>query len=132
MIVVDTNVIAYLYLPGDGTADAEALCRSDSEWVAPLLWRSELRNVLATQARAGRLEFDAAQSIQAEAEQLLQGREFAVDSAEVLRMAADTGCSAYDCEFVVLAEYLDVPLVSADRRLVERFPGRAQPLGGQG
>jgi len=132
VIVVDTNVIAYLYLPGDHTADAEALCRSDPEWVAPLLWRSELRNVLATQVRARRLELDAAQAIQAEAEELLHGREFAVDSAEVLRLAAESECSAYDCEFVVLAEYLDVPLVSADRRLVERFPGRAQPLGGQG
>ena len=132
MIVVDTNVIAYLYLPGDHTADAEALCRSDPEWVAPLLWRSELRNVLAMQVRARRLELDAAQSIQAEAEQLLHGREFAVDSAEVLRLAAESDCSAYDCEFVVLAEYLDVPLVSADRRLIQRFPGRAHPLGGQG
>jgi predicted nucleic acid-binding protein len=132
VIVVDTNVIAYLYLPGDHTAEAEALCRSDPEWVAPLLWHSELRNVLATQVRARRLELDAAQSIQAEAEQLLHAREFAVDSAEVLPLAAESDCSAYDCEFVVLAEYLDVPLVSADRRLVERFPGRAQPLGRQG
>ncbi len=129
MIVVDTNVIAYLYLPGDRTAAAEALCREDSEWFAPLLWRSEMRNVLATQIRVGRIELDGAQSIQTEAEQLLHGREFAVDSAEVLHLAAESGCSAYDCEFVVLADYLDVPLYSADRRLVERFPHRARLLG---
>jgi len=128
MIVVDTNVIAYLYLPGDRTAAAEALCREDSEWFAPLLWRSEMRNVLATQIRVGRIELDGAQSIQTEAEQLLHGREFAVDSAEVLHLAAESGCSAYDCEFVVLADYLDVPLYSADRRLVERFPHRARLL----
>jgi predicted nucleic acid-binding protein len=132
MIVADTNVIAYLYLPGDHTADAEALCRRDPEWAAPVLWRSELRNLLATQLRSERLDLSGAQAIQAEAEQLLSGREFAVDSAEVLRLAADSGCSAYDCEFVVLAEYLDVPLFSADRRLVERFPGRARSLDGQG
>jgi predicted nucleic acid-binding protein len=70
-----------------------------------------------------------AQSIQAAAERLLAGREFAVDSAEVLRLAAESGCSAYDCEFVVLAEFLGVPLVSADRRLVERFPARVRSLG---
>ena len=128
MIVVDTNVVAYLYLPGDRTAAAEALCRADSEWSAPLLWRSELRNVLATQIRVGRIALDGAQSIQAEAEQLLHGREFAVDSAEVLRLAAESGCSAYDCEFVVLADYFDVPLYSADRRLAERFPHRARLL----
>jgi len=129
MIVVDTNVIAYLYLPGDRTAAAEALCREDSEWFAPLLWRSEMRNVLATQIRVGRIELDGAQSIQTEAEQLLHGREFAVDSAEVLHLAAESGCSAYDCEFVTLANYLDVPLYSADRQLVERFPHRARLLG---
>ena len=129
MITVDTNVIAYLYLPGDHTAAAEALLRSDSEWFAPLLWRSELRNVLATQTRVQRLALASAQSIQTEAEQLLHGREFAVDSAEVLRLAAESGCSAYDCEFVTLADYLDVPLYSADRRLVEHFPRRARLLG---
>jgi len=129
MIVVDTNVIAYLYLPGDRTAAAEALCRENPEWSAPLLWRSEMRNVLATQIRGGRIELDGAQSIQTEAEQLLHGREFAVDSAEVLCLAAESGCSAYDCEFITLANYLDVPLYSADRRLVERFPHRARLLG---
>lgn len=129
MIVVDTNVIAYLYLPGDRTVAAEALCREDPEWSAPLLWRSEMRNVLATQIRVARIELDGAQSIQTEAEQLLHGREFAVDSVEVLRLAAESGCSAYDCEFVVLADYLNVPLYSADRRLIERFPQRARLLG---
>jgi len=128
MIVVDTNVIAYLYLPGDRTASAESLFREDSEWSAPLLWRSEMRNVLATQIRVGRIKLNGAQSIQTEAEQLLDGREFAVDSAEVLQLAAESGCSAYDCEFVVLADYLDVPLYSADQRLVERFPHRARLL----
>lgn len=128
MIVVDTHVIACLYLPLDRTAAAEALCREDSEWSAPLLWRSELRNVLATQIGAERLDLGVAQAIQREAEQLLDGREFAVDSAEVLRLAAESGCMASDCEFVVLAEYFDVPLYSADRRLVERFPHRARLL----
>jgi predicted nucleic acid-binding protein len=84
--------------------------------------------VLANQIRVGRITLDGAQSIHIEAEQLLDGREFAVDSAEVLRLAAESGRSAYDCEFVVLADYFDVPLYSADRRLVERFPGRARLL----
>ena len=41
MIVVDSNVLAYLYLPGDYTALAEALLEHDHEWAGPVLWRSE-------------------------------------------------------------------------------------------
>jgi predicted nucleic acid-binding protein len=129
VIVVDTNVVAYLYLPGDRTGATEALRQKDPVWAAPSLWRSEMRNLLATQVRAGRLELEVAQLIQFEAEHLLRGHEFQVDSAEVLRLSVESGCSAYDAEFVALADYLDVPLVSADRRLVERFPARARLLG---
>ncbi len=47
MIVVDSNVLAYLYLPGEYTAAAEVLLEHDSDWAAPILWRSEFRNILA-------------------------------------------------------------------------------------
>lgn len=47
MIVVDSNVLAYLYLPGEYSTAAEALLEQDSDWAAPILWRSEFRNILA-------------------------------------------------------------------------------------
>lgn len=128
MIVVDTNVIAYLFVPGDRTNAAEGLRRRDAEWAAPLLWRSEFRNVLATLVRLGRLELPIAQAIQEQAERLLEPLEFALDSETVLALAASSDCSAYDCEFVALAEYLDVPLVSADRKLKARFGKRVRVL----
>jgi predicted nucleic acid-binding protein len=128
VIVVDTNVIAYLFVPGDQTSSAEALRRRDAEWAAPLLWRSEFRNVLATLVRLGRIELRVAQAMQEQAERLLAPLEFAVDSATVLGLAAGSKCSAYDCEFVALAEYLDVPLVSADRKLKTQFGKRVRLL----
>lgn len=45
MIVVDTNVIVYLYMTGDYSAQAEQALLKDPLWVAPPLWRSEFRNV---------------------------------------------------------------------------------------
>lgn len=54
MTVVDTNVIAYLFVSGEYFAQAERARRKDPHWVAPLLWRSEMRNVLALDIRRGR------------------------------------------------------------------------------
>ena len=44
---------------------------------------------------------------------------------EVLQLAVDSGCSAYDCEFVALAEWLDAHLVTFDRAVLRAFPERA-------
>ena len=128
MIVVDSNVLAYLYLPGDFTVAAEALLTGDSEWTAPLLWRSEFRNILAGYMRRKSLSFEQAAALQAEAEELLAGSEYEVDSLSVLELVRDSACSAYDCEFIALAEKLDVKLVTMDTKLLKAFPGRTVAL----
>ena len=110
MIVVDTNVLAYLWLPGERTAHAERLLRSDPDWNAPLLWRSEFRNVLTGCLRRRNFDLETALQIVSEAENQMRGREFSVPSDQVLARAEGSECSAYDCEFVVLAEELGVSL----------------------
>ncbi len=129
MIVVDSNVLAYLYLPGDRTADAEALLARNPEWAAPVLWRSEFRNILAGFMRRKMINFDQACSLQREAEELLAGAEFEVASGAVLELVRDSGCSAYDCEFIALAMQLDTTLVTADKKVLRTFPTRAIALG---
>ncbi|PSR18923.1 VapC toxin family PIN domain ribonuclease [filamentous cyanobacterium CCP3] len=114
MIVVDSNVLAYLYLPCEHTAAAEQLLERDPEWVAPILWRSEFRNILAGYLRRQIITFDQAYDLQTEAESLMNGGEFEVDSRSVLELVRDSDCSAYDCEFVVLAIMLNTTLVSMD------------------
>jgi len=128
MIVVDSNVLAYLYLPGEHTASAEALLERDPDWAAPLLWRSEFRNILAGYMRRHTITFDQAHALQAEAESLLDGSEFEVDSFAVLELVRDSDCSAYDCEFIALADKLDTRLVTMDKKLLRAFPTRAIAL----
>ena len=131
MIVVDTNVIAYLYLPGVFTARAEALLETDAEWAAPWLWRSEFRNILAGYVRRKTISLATAVELQTEAERLLAGGEYEVDSRAVLELAARSGCSAYDCEFVALAGALGVKLVTMDAQVMRAFPTCCQSLGRQ-
>ena len=128
MIVVDTNILAYLYLPGDFTARAEGLLENDPEWAAPVLWRSEFRNILAGYMRRKSLHYEVARNLLREAESLMAGAEYEVDSRRVLELVRDSDCSAYDCEFVALAMSLGVQLVTMDTKLLRAFPNVAVAL----
>ena len=128
MIVVDTNVIAYRWLPGPRNADCDALVRLDTEWAAPLLWRSEFRNVLAGYIRSGKLPVADAERAMRHAAASLLGGEFAVADDVVLGLVGRSKCSAYDCEFVALAEALDTLLVTEDKALLATFPKRCRSL----
>ena len=128
MIVVDSNVLAYLYLPCEYSTAAEALLEQDSDWAAPILWRSEFRNILAGYLRRKAITFEQAISLQREAESLLEGAEFELESLAVLELVRDSDCSAYDCEFIALAMRLDTTLVTMDKKLLRAFPKRAIAL----
>ncbi len=125
MIVVDTNVIAYLFIEGDHTAIAEKVRETDRDWAAPLLWRSEMCNVLMLYLRRRIMDLADAQMHMSQAEKMLLDRGHEIDSSRVLELANDSGCSAYDCEFVALAEKLFVRLVTADKKLIATFPSVA-------
>ncbi len=122
MIVADTNLLIYLYVRGQRTRESEAVLRRDAVWTAPLLWRSEFRNVLIGLVRKHALLLDEALSMIDEAERWLAGHEYSVISRRVLTLAERSGCSAYDCEFVALAEDLGVLFVTTDRQILKAFP----------
>ena len=128
MIAVDANVLVYLYRPGEHTSAAASLLEDDPHWVAPVLWRSEFRNTLATHVRRTGLTLDLALRIQGEAEDLMRGSEYDVDSDTVLRLAETSGCSAYDCEYVALAKRLGCRLVTRDEQVLRAFPDIASAL----
>ena len=129
MIIVDTNVIAYLWIPGLHTSQAESALRKDANWAAPLLWRSEFRNILTGYIRRNQISFDTAMQLMEEAEDQMRGREYTVSSVHVLNLVRKSSCSAYDCEFVALAEDLGVPLLTTDRKILSAFPSVAVSLG---
>lgn len=100
----------------------------DSDWIAPPLWRSEFRNILAGYLRRQTLSFDQAILIQQEAESLLSAGAFETDSRSILELVRDSDCSAYDCEFIALAIQIDTNLVTMDKKLLRAFPKRTLAL----
>lgn len=128
MIVVDTNVLAYFYIESEHTSAAEALRVREPDWAAPLLWRSEFRNVLAGHIRRRGMTFEQAVSRQRDAEMFLAETEYKVDSRAVFELVRDSPCTAYDCEFIALARMLKTKLVTMDGKLLQAFPDDAVAL----
>jgi predicted nucleic acid-binding protein len=128
VIVVDTNIVCYRWIPGPHSHDVDKVLAKDPDWIAPLLWRSEFRNALAGAIRQKLITIDVAVNIIERAQWHFADREFAVSSRAVLNLVARSACSAYDCEFVALAEEQRVPLVTVDRRILRDFPKLAIPL----
>lgn len=125
--VVDTDVLAYTLLGTQPFVDeVRRFWRSGAEVCAPDSWRVELANVLWMAVRAGVIDRAGAQRRFRRGESLV-ALTVGVRAlrAPALALAISRGHPVYDTLFVALALREGVPLVTFDRRLLERFPGVA-------
>ncbi|OGA29724.1 MAG: hypothetical protein A3I01_18920 [Betaproteobacteria bacterium RIFCSPLOWO2_02_FULL_65_24] len=128
MIVVDVNVVAYFFIYGEKTTSARDLMRRDPDWRLPTLWRHEFLNVLATFVREGGATVEEARALWRRSIDLLGQREHGVDMESALAMASEHRVSAYDAQYVALAQQLQTVCVSEDRRLLNSFPNLVRTL----
>jgi predicted nucleic acid-binding protein len=128
VIVVDNSVLVYFWLPGDFAELAEAAKAQDGVWAAPVLWRAEFRNVLAGYLRRKLLTEAEANAAFLNAQIDLGAQEFTVPTERILKLVLASDCTAYDCEYVALAQDLGVPLVTTDRQVLRAFPKTAVSL----
>lgn len=122
MIVADVNLLACLLLGGPDTELAQQVLERDPTWATPVLWRSEFRSILAAYMRQRDLELHDAWQAHELAEGLLGAHEYSLGGERVLQLVAASPCSAYDCEYVALAQELQVQLVTSDRQVLRHFP----------
>jgi len=122
VIAVDAGVIVARVTRHASTEAALALEHEDDEWIAPLLWQAEVRNILAVKLHriAGELAVEA----YADALALLAGRTKAVDPVKALAVTLRWQISGYDAEYVSLAEVFGVELITTDKRLVNHLAGK--------
>ena len=128
MIVADTNLIVYYHISGDHTELAAKVHAKDPTWLAPYLWRSEFRNTSLLYLRKRLLTLQQILQINEAAQMMMQDNEYHVPTSEVFRLANSSSCSAYDCEYVALAQEFGVPLVTADKKVLREFPNVAMSL----
>jgi predicted nucleic acid-binding protein len=122
MIVVDANVIAYRFLEGEKTGLACLVQKRDNAWLVPLLWRHEFLNILATSARSGIIEKPEAVTMWNSALHALAHNERVVNFEKALSCAVDFHISAYDAQYVTLAQTLNCHCITEDARLRKAFP----------
>jgi predicted nucleic acid-binding protein len=128
VIIADTSLIACLAFRNEKAELAGVVCAADPVWAAPVLWRSEFRHALVKYIQRAGMSMDEAMRALQLAEEIMDGREYQVSSGRVLELAARSKCTGFDCEYVALAQDLDVPLVTADAQILKAFPKTAVSL----
>jgi predicted nucleic acid-binding protein len=128
MIVADANLIAHLTIRSEFSPLAEAAYAADAAWAAPLLWLSEYRNTLAEYIQHRGMTVASALLSLRSAEEIVGGQAYNISSEKVLELVKGSGCTAYDCEYVALAQDLNVPLVTTDKPVLRAFPKTAVAL----
>jgi len=128
MLLVDTNVVAYLLIDGDHTEAAQDLRSRDPDWRSEAFMLIEFTNVLASSIANKRMTFRLAQDFLAKAAALFEGKLARIPHGSVLAMAARYRVSAYDARFLALADQLGSRLVTEDARLRTAAPTLTQSL----
>lgn len=128
MLLVDTNVVAYLLIDGDHTEAAQELRRRDPDWRSEALLLIEFTNVLASSIATKRMSNTLAKDILSEAITLLDGKLVRITHASVLSIAVRYHVTAYDGRFLALAQQLGRRLVTEDAKLRSAAPALTQSL----
>ncbi len=125
MIVVDANVISYLLIRGERSEAMDRLQKLDPDWIAPKLWLDEFLNVLCTYERTGGLTREQSVELLEDAVALMDGASYDLPPERVLTVARQTNCSAYDSQYITLAQDLGLKLYTCDKRVISKCPGIA-------
>lgn len=128
MRLIDTNVLASLYLEGPHTEGARRLHALGGLWRSERFILVEFANVLATQVRAGRLDLPDALQVQEQGYSLITPGLMDAPHSAALATAAAFKVSAYDARYLVAAQALGARLITEDSRLRRAAPDLTQSL----
>ena len=128
MVVVDTNVLAWLFVEGEPSANTRALYAHDADWHSERFVLIEMTNVLATTMRVRGMTLTRASDALLAASRLIEPGLVTVEHADALAFASRYRVSAYDARFLAAARALDTRLVTEDSRLRRAAPALTRSL----
>ena len=128
MVLVDTNVIAPLYVRSARTEAVEELFARDAVWRTEPLALIELSNMLITYEGSRYITAATARDCLNRAAAFLQPHFFRVSHQAALEAALDYRVTACDARFLALADQLGIRLITEDARLRAAAPALTQSL----
>ena len=128
MLLVDTNVVAYLLIHGHHTAAAQQLSTRDSDWRSEAFLLVEFTNILASSIARKRMTVPLARDFLAKTAALFDGKLGRVTHEAALAAAIRFKVTAYDARFLALAQQVGARLITEDAKLRAAAPALTQSL----
>ena len=125
MIVIDANILIYSLIDCDYSPLVHKLREKDSDWRTTALCLHETLNVLATYQRREMLTLTQCRKLLDHAERFMKVAQSEVAMDAALAVAAKYAITGYDAQYVALAQNLNAPLITEDRKLRNAVPGIA-------
>ncbi len=128
MIVVDANILIYSLIEGDYSPLVYKLREKDADWRTTGLCLHEILNVLATYQRHDVLKLAQCKKLLEHAERFIKVAQCEVKMDAALAVAAKYAITGYDAQYIALAQSLNAPLITEDRKLRDAVPGIAYSM----
>ena len=125
MIVVDANILIYSLIKCEQSPLVQKLRGKDADWRTAALCLHETLNVLATYQRREVLTLAQCRTLLVHAERFIEVAQCEVAMDTALVVAGEYAITGYDAQYVVLAQSLNAPLITEDRKLRKAVPGIA-------
>jgi len=125
MIVVDANILIYSLIKCDQSLLLQRLREKDADWRTAALCLHETLNVLVTYQRREVLTLAQCRALLGHAERFIEVAQCEVAMDRALAVAAEYAITGYDAQYVALAQSLNAPLITEDRKLRKAVPGIA-------
>ncbi|HEX2479966.1 MAG TPA: type II toxin-antitoxin system VapC family toxin [Geminicoccaceae bacterium] len=129
-VVLDSSIVGCWCFPDEmsSVADAAMLEVAADEAVVPAIWWFEVRNLLLTGERVGRMHSIGTAGFLADLQALSIRIDRAPESDVVLALARTHRLTIYDAAYLELAGRIDSPLATLDRQLARAARAASVPL----